>query len=54
VRWVLRWTPNGTGRITVWARATDGDGQVQTPVLREPYPDGSTGYHAITVNVVKG
>lgn len=53
VRWVLRWTPSGTGRITAWARATDGDGQVQTPVLREPYPDGSTGYHAITVNIVR-
>ena len=53
VRWVLRWTPSGPGRMTLWARATDGDGQVQTPVLREPYPDGSTGYHAISANIVR-
>lgn len=53
VRWALRWTPPGPGPRTVWARSTDGKGDVQTPVIREPYPDGSTGYHALTLNVVK-
>ncbi|HEY6958543.1 MAG TPA: molybdopterin-dependent oxidoreductase [Candidatus Limnocylindria bacterium] len=53
VRWVLRWTPGGPGRMSAWARATDGGGQVQTPVPREPYPDGSTGYHAISFNIVR-
>jgi hypothetical protein len=53
VRWVVRWTPPGPGPRTVWARATDGRGDVQTPVLRQPFPDGATGYHALTLNVVK-
>lgn len=53
VRWVLQWTPSGPGAKTVWARATDGRGDVQTPVNRQPYPDGSTGYDILTLNVVK-
>jgi len=53
VRWVVRWTPSGPGPVTLWARATDGKGDVQTPVLREPYPDGSTGYDRVTLNVIK-
>lgn len=53
VRWVYRWTPPAVGRHTVWARATDANGDVQTPVRREPYPDGSTGYHVVSVNVAR-
>ena len=53
VRWVFQWTPSGPGTKTIWARATDGHGDVQTPVDREPYPDGSTGYDIVTFNVVK-
>ncbi len=53
VRWVLQWTPPAAGTKTIWARATDGKGDVQTPVRREPYPDGSTGYAIVTLNVVK-
>ncbi len=32
-------------------RATDKDGNVQTSEIREPFPDGSTGYHMINVQV---
>jgi DMSO/TMAO reductase YedYZ molybdopterin-dependent catalytic subunit len=53
VRWVVRWTPSGPGPKTVWARAADGRGDVQTPVRREPYPIGATGYDTVTLNVVK-
>ena len=53
VRWIYHWTPPGPGPRNVWARATDGTGEVQTPVAREPFPDGSTGYHKLPVNVVK-
>jgi hypothetical protein len=53
VRWVVRWTPAGPGPATLWARATDGRGDVQTPVLREPYPDGATGYDRVNLSVVK-
>jgi DMSO/TMAO reductase YedYZ molybdopterin-dependent catalytic subunit len=52
-RWALHWTPAGAGNRTIWARATDGRGDIQTPVQRQPYPNGSTGYDTITVNVVR-
>lgn len=51
VRWIYRWTPTATGTQNVWARATDGKGDTQTPVTREPYPDGATGYDVLTVDV---
>jgi DMSO/TMAO reductase YedYZ molybdopterin-dependent catalytic subunit len=53
VRWVLQWTPPGPGTATILARATDGKGDVQTPVDRQPYPDGATGYDTVSFNVVK-
>ena len=51
LRWRYSWTPSTTGRVRIVARATDGDGQVQTPVQRPPFPSGSTGYHAREVTV---
>jgi DMSO/TMAO reductase YedYZ molybdopterin-dependent catalytic subunit len=53
VRWAARWTPAGPGNRTVWARSTDGKGDVQTPVHREPYPSGATGYDTLALSVVK-
>ncbi len=53
VRWIYRWTPAAAGTLNVWARATDGKGDTQTPVVREPYPDGSTGYDVLSVEVVR-
>lgn len=53
VRWVQRWTPPAAGPRTIWARATDGKGDTQTPVRREPYPDGATGYAALSVTVIR-
>ena len=52
-RWALRWTPPGSGNRTIWARATDGRGDTQTPVFRQPYPSGATGHDTLTVNVVR-
>jgi hypothetical protein len=54
VRWAYRWTPASTGQRTIRARATDGNGATETPVQRQPYPDGATGYHVLQVNVVRG
>jgi hypothetical protein len=34
-------------KLTV--RATDKSGNVQTSAIREPFPDGSTGYHMINI-----
>lgn len=53
VRWAYHWTPPSPGIRSIWARATDGSGATQTPVQRQPYPDGATGYHVLSVNVVK-
>ena len=49
-QWRLAWdATSGEHRIAV--RATDRDGVVQTPDLAEPYPDGATGYHTVSVSV---
>jgi DMSO/TMAO reductase YedYZ molybdopterin-dependent catalytic subunit len=53
VRWVVRWTPRAAGAATILARATDGNGDVQTPLERDPYPTGATGYAVLPINVVK-
>jgi DMSO/TMAO reductase YedYZ molybdopterin-dependent catalytic subunit len=50
-RWSVQWTPPGTGSHTLQARATDGRGDTQTPVGRQPFPNGATGYHVLQVNV---
>jgi hypothetical protein len=39
------------GRHTLTARATDGEGQVQTADRAAPFPDGATGSHTIAVEV---
>jgi DMSO/TMAO reductase YedYZ molybdopterin-dependent catalytic subunit len=50
-RWSARWTPPGVGSHTLQARATDGRGDSQTPVGRQPFPNGATGYHVLRVSV---
>jgi hypothetical protein len=49
-QWVYRWdaTP---GRHTLWARAVDGTGDVQTGQVSPPEPDGATGWPSATVTV---
>jgi hypothetical protein len=50
-RWSVQWTPPNTGTHTLRARATDGRGDTETPVSRQPFPNGATGYHVFQVNV---
>jgi DMSO/TMAO reductase YedYZ molybdopterin-dependent catalytic subunit len=50
-RWSVQWMPPGTGTHTLQARATDGRGDTETPVSRQPFPNGKTGYHQLQVNV---
>ena len=50
-RWRYRWPAPSPGRYRIVARATDGQGNLQTRVQRDPFPDGSSGYHAVEVNV---
>ena len=49
-RWRFAWNTS-PGRFRIVARATDGEGSVQTSVERPPFPTGSTGYHSVDVSV---
>ncbi|HEV8191626.1 MAG TPA: molybdopterin-dependent oxidoreductase [Ktedonobacterales bacterium] len=48
--WVLPWTP-AAGRYVITCRAVDLGGSVQQPDQAPPLPDGSSGYHVVTVVV---
>jgi DMSO/TMAO reductase YedYZ molybdopterin-dependent catalytic subunit len=48
VLWELTWQP-GSGNYVVVTRAIDLEGNVQSPIEAPPLPDGSSGYHTITV-----
>ncbi len=52
VLWAYEWSRPAVGQYTVYARATDGNGQVQTSALADPYPSGATGYVMSTLAVV--
>jgi DMSO/TMAO reductase YedYZ molybdopterin-dependent catalytic subunit len=49
--WTFGWTGAAEGQHTLQVRATDLAGAVQTADNRPSYPDGSSGYHTIRVNV---
>ncbi len=48
--WEYPWRPT-TGQYIIVARAIDLAGYVQKPHIAPPLPDGSSGYHAISVTV---
>ena len=50
VLWQLPWTPQ-SGSYTLLVRAIDLQGNVQDPHQAPPLPNGSSGYHAVSVNV---
>ncbi|MGH6656029.1 MAG: molybdopterin-dependent oxidoreductase [Actinocrinis sp.] len=50
-QWSYTWENAPQGRHTVAVRATDGTGMIQISKVQDVIPDGSTGYHQITVNV---
>jgi DMSO/TMAO reductase YedYZ molybdopterin-dependent catalytic subunit len=49
-QWRLSWNAT-SGQHTLAARATNLDGETQTAARAEPFPDGATGYHTVTVQV---
>ena len=49
VLWELPWKPAG-GSYVVTVRAIDLEGNVQNPNISPPLPNGSSGYHSITVS----
>ncbi len=50
VQWLYRWEA-APGEHQLSARATDGNGEVQTDRLTRPAPDGARGHHTISINV---
>ena len=48
--WRYDWAGN-LGRHTVAVRAVDGMGEPQTDEVREPHPEGASGYHIIPIEV---
>jgi len=48
VLWELAWKP-ASGSYVVTVRAIDLEGNVQDPNEEPPLPNGSSGYHSITV-----
>jgi DMSO/TMAO reductase YedYZ molybdopterin-dependent catalytic subunit len=49
VLWHKRWTPGEAGSYRLVVRAADGLGDMQTSIQSPPAPNGSSGYHSITV-----
>ncbi len=49
--WSLEWMPQKAGDYVLTARATNGDGQVQTWDESRPFKSGATGFHKIVVRV---
>jgi len=54
VRWKLDWSPSKAGKHSVLARSTDGTGERETAIRREPFPSGATGYDRIEISVQQG
>jgi hypothetical protein len=50
--WSHQWTPPAPGQHRLAVRAIDGAGVLQIETERETAPQGATGYHRITVQVV--
>jgi DMSO/TMAO reductase YedYZ molybdopterin-dependent catalytic subunit len=50
VQWRYDW-PLVRGAHTFRVRATDGTGALQIEKVQDTYPDGATGYHAVTVTL---
>jgi DMSO/TMAO reductase YedYZ molybdopterin-dependent catalytic subunit len=50
-QWVVPWRPEQPGSYVLRVRAYDGEGRVQAPVARPPFPSGASGYDAVTVRV---
>ena len=51
VRWRTSWTPGSEGAYRLRVRATDGSGRLQEASGAPSFPNGSSGYHTIQVNV---
>jgi DMSO/TMAO reductase YedYZ molybdopterin-dependent catalytic subunit len=53
VLWATEWNPPSEGSYDLSVRAVDGNGNMQIPGFMNPFPDGSSGYHTISITIVK-
>jgi DMSO/TMAO reductase YedYZ molybdopterin-dependent catalytic subunit len=53
-QWVTEWDALPGNHVLQVRATTATDGEVQTDVLREPFPDGATGHHEANVRVLGG
>ncbi|MEO5720128.1 MAG: molybdopterin-dependent oxidoreductase [Chthoniobacterales bacterium] len=49
--WSFDWRPPGAGDHVLWARATNGDGVVQTFDPKREFKSGTSGFHKIVVHI---
>ena len=49
--WAYEWMPSSPGNYSIYARATDGAGALQTSQATSNFPNGATGYAMTSVNV---
>ena len=49
--WRYEWQPLVAGSHTLWVRAVNGRGEVQTAEEADPWPEGATGHHRIEIKV---
>jgi DMSO/TMAO reductase YedYZ molybdopterin-dependent catalytic subunit len=49
--WRYDWQNPSPGRHTLWVRAIDGTGSLQTKHRQSAFPDGVSGYHEIEIDV---
>ena len=49
--WAYQWTPPAKGNYSIYARATDGTGALQTSDATDTFPSGATGYAVTSANV---
>lgn len=52
VFWTYQWHPSTPGHYVLAARATDGTGQLQTSNVQGTVPNGATGYHFVSMDLV--
>lgn len=50
--WSYSWRPTQIGEYKLVARAVDGKGEIQIAAERGTVPEGATGYHRITVQII--
>jgi DMSO/TMAO reductase YedYZ molybdopterin-dependent catalytic subunit len=49
--WKYDWARPARGKHTLQARATDGQGRIQTAARSGSFPSGATGYHTLSVTI---